>query len=53
MESSAFPSKIKMMKLKMYKLMNIIMSPKIMQKPSKLDVFPLETSGKHPLSFSC
>ena len=50
MESSAFPNKIKM-KLKMYKLLNIFMSPKIMQKRSKLYVFSLETSVKHPLPF--
>ena len=50
MESSAFPNKIKM-KLKMYKLLNIFMPPKIMQKRSKLYVFSLETSVKHPLPF--
>ena len=30
----------------MYKFMNIFMSPEIMQKRIKLDVFALETSGK-------
>ena len=54
MESPAFPHiiEIKLMILKMYKLMNIFMSPKIMQKRSKLYVFALETSRKHPFPFS-
>ena len=53
MESSAFPNIItmKLMKMNMYKLMNISMSPKIMQKRSKLYVFALETSGKRPFPF--
>ena len=42
MESSAFPNRIKM-KVKMYKLLNIFISPKITQKRSKLYVFSLET----------
>ena len=40
------------MKSKIYKLMNIFMSPKIMQKRSKLYVFALETSRKHTFLFS-
>ena len=53
MESPAFPHiiEIKLRKLKMYNLMNIFMSPKIMHKRSKIYVFALETSGKHPFSF--
>ena len=53
MESPAFSHiiEIKLMKLKMYKLMNIFMSPKIMQKRSKLYVFALEKSGKRPFPF--
>ena len=50
MESLAFPNIIEM-KLKLYKLMNIFMSPKIMQMHIKLYVSPLETSGKHPFPF--
>ena len=43
MESSAFPNtvRVKLMKLKMYKLADIFMSPKIMQMHSKLYVFSL------------
>ena len=54
MESPAFPHiiEIKWMNLKMYKLINIFMSPKIMQKGSKLYVFALETSRKHLFPFS-
>ena len=54
MESPAFPHiiEIKLMNLKMYKLINIFMSPKIMQKGSKLYVFALETSRKHLFPFS-
>ena len=53
MESPAFPHivEIKLMNLKLYKLMNIFMSPKIMQKRSKLYVFAVETSRKVPLPF--
>ena len=35
MESPAFPDKL----MKLYKMVNISMSPKILQKRSKLDVF--------------
>ena len=48
MESSAFPGKIKInfMQLKIYKLMNIFMFPKIMQKCCKQYYFlSLETLG--------
>ena len=53
MESSAFPNiiMVKLMKLKMYTLMNISMSPKIMQMHIKLYIFSLETSGKYPFPF--
>ena len=46
MESSAFPNKIEMMKLEMYKFMNISIPLKIKQKHSKLET--MELSGKHP-----
>ena len=39
------------MKLKMYKMMNIFLSPKIMQKHSNLNVFSLDKLGKHPFPF--
>ena len=47
MESSAFPTIIraKLMELKMYDLMNIFLSPKIMQMHIKLHIFSLEPSG--------
>ena len=50
MESSAFPERIKMklMKLKFKKLMNVFISPKIMQKCSKQYFFSLETLGICP-----
>ena len=53
MESPAFPHiiEIKLIKLKIYQLMNILMFPKIMQKCSKPYFFALETSGKHPFPF--
>jgi len=52
MESSAFPNKIIKMKLMKLKVIRIsFMPPKITQKRSKLYVFSLETSGKHPFLF--
>ena len=54
MESPAFPHiiELKLMNLKMYILINIFLSPKIMLKSSKLYVFALETSRKHLFPFS-
>ena len=49
MESPAFPNIIEMI-LKLYKLMNISMSPKIMPKRSKLYVFALQNIRKTPFS---
>ena len=48
LESSAFPSRIKMMKLKIFKLINIFIPHKIKQKRIKLKI--LEIPGKHPFS---
>ena len=53
MESSAFPIiiRVKLMKQKMYQLMNISVFPKIIQMLIELYVSSLETSGKHPFLF--
>ena len=53
MESSAFRNKIKvkLVNLKVYKVTNIFMPPKITQKRIRMYVFSLETSGKHPCLF--
>ena len=48
------PFLIKLMKLEIYKLMNISMSPKIMQKGSKLNVFCWKHSNENNLfHFDC
>ena len=53
MESSAFRNKIKvkLVILKVYKLTNIFMPPKIAQKRKRMYIFSLETSGKYPFLF--
>ena len=52
MVSPTFPNIIEM-KLKLYKLMNILISPKIMPRRSKLYVFALETSENTLFHFDC
>ena len=48
MKSSAFPDKIDEIE---HVWVDVFISPKIMQKRSKLYVISLETLGKHPFPF--
>ena len=51
MESYAFPNKIKLTLIENVFIDEYFLSPKIMQKRSKLYVFALEASRKHPFQF--
>ena len=51
MESYAFPNKIKLTLIENVFIDEYFLSPKIMQKRSKLNVFSLDALEKHPFPF--